>query len=64
MKEMLKFLQEGINREIEQKNHIKELNILGVMPDEEIERLNSIHDYAINRINNIYIKMQKEYNEK
>lgn len=64
MEEMLKFLQEGIDREVEQKNRNKELNILGIMSDGEVERLNAIHDYTITRINKIHVEVYKKYNEK
>lgn len=64
MEEMLKLLKEGMNREVEQKNHIKELNVLGLMSDEEVERLSSIHNYAINRLNKIHIEVYNKYNNK
>lgn len=64
MEEMIKLLQEGINREVEEKRRNEELNILGIMSDEEVERLNSIHDYVITRINKIHIEVYKKYNEK
>lgn len=33
------------------------------MPDEEVERMNAIHDYVINRINEIHIEVYKECNK-
>lgn len=62
MEEMLKFLKEEMNREVEQKNHIKELNVLGLMSDEEVERLSSVYNYAISRLNKIRIEVYNKYN--
>ncbi|MDD7753371.1 MAG: hypothetical protein PUJ51_02535 [Clostridiales bacterium] len=62
MEEMLKLLEEEMNREVEQKNHIKELNVLGLMSDEEVERLSSVYNYAISRLNKIRIEVYNKYN--
>ncbi|MCI6457880.1 MAG: hypothetical protein MSA56_09280 [Clostridium sp.] len=62
MEEMLKLLKEEMNREVEQKNHIKELNVLGLMSDEEVERLSSVYNYAISRLNKIRIEVYNKYN--
>lgn len=62
MEEMLKLLKEEMNREVEQKNHIKELNVLGLMSDEEVERLDSVYNYAISRLNKIRIEVYNKYN--
>lgn len=64
MEEMIKFLEKGIDKEREKKVHNVELNVLGVISDEEVKRVNAIHNYAINRINEIYIEIYKKYNEK
>ena len=63
MEEVLKFLQEGIDKEEELKEHNRELNFLGVMSDEEFERLDSMHDYTINKIKKIHIKVINKYND-
>lgn len=62
MEEMLKLLKEEMDREVEQKNHIKELNVLGLMSDEEVERLSSVYNYAISRLNKIRIEVYNKYN--
>lgn len=63
MKEKLELLQEAIEKEIYLKEKNRELKILGIMSDEEVERLNAIHDYAINRINEIHVEVYKECNK-
>lgn len=63
MKEKLELLQEAIEKEIYLKKKNRELKILGIMSDEEVERLNAIHNYAINRINEIHVEVYKECNK-
>lgn len=63
MKEMLGLLEEGIKKEVNLKEKNRELNILGIMSDEEVERMNAIHDYVINRINEIHIVVYKKCNK-
>lgn len=63
MKEMFELLEEAIRKEIHLKEKNRELNLLGIMSDEEVERLNAIHDYSINRINEIHVEVYKECNK-
>lgn len=57
MEEILALLEEGIEKEMYLKEKNRELNILGIMSDEELKRFDQVHNYAINRINEIYIEV-------
>ena len=57
MKEILALLEEAIEKESYLKEKNRELNILGIMSDEELKRFNEVHNYAINRINEIHIEV-------
>lgn len=63
MRETLKLLEEAIKKEADIKEKNRELYLLGIMSDEELKRLNAIHNYAINRINEIYIEVSMKCNK-
>lgn len=63
MKEILALLEEGIEKEMYLKEKNRELNILGIMSDEELKRYDEVHNYSINRINEIYIEVYTKCNK-
>lgn len=58
MEEILVLLEEAIEKEAEFEEKNRELNILGIMSDEELKKANAIHSYAINRLAELTMKFQ------